>query len=247
MMNARLSELENVIAKSSSTPIGRGKNFDFKSKEEVNNIQEENRVVSKCFLFASFTSLIKSNSFFALQLTEAVDVLQREVEMYENEIRALKDFKSPKRGSAVSKSTPRRTSTAISDHSPAPRGAIDESHSTSSLEATLFRPALQQALHEAARWKTSATATAISDLPPLPILPFNIENETYIGGIAMGDCVRLSLAIAESRIHKASIALVDLTSSIKTPRAQLRDMAISNSIASQRLETAVMRYQGRLH
>ena len=46
MQNARLSELEKLIAKSSSTPIGRGKNFDFTSSEEYNNLQEENRVVS---------------------------------------------------------------------------------------------------------------------------------------------------------------------------------------------------------
>lgn len=47
MQNARLSELEKLVAKSSSTPIGgRGKNFDFASSDEYNNLKEENRVVS---------------------------------------------------------------------------------------------------------------------------------------------------------------------------------------------------------
>lgn len=47
MQNARLSELENLVAKSNATPVGRGaKNFDFNSAEESNNLKEENRVVS---------------------------------------------------------------------------------------------------------------------------------------------------------------------------------------------------------
>ena len=46
MQNARLSELEKLVAKSNSTPIGRFKgNFDFASAEEYNHIKEENRVV----------------------------------------------------------------------------------------------------------------------------------------------------------------------------------------------------------
>lgn len=52
MQNARLSELEIVVAKSNSTPIGgRNKNFDFASSEEYNNLKEENRVVS---IYANF-------------------------------------------------------------------------------------------------------------------------------------------------------------------------------------------------
>jgi hypothetical protein len=47
MQSARLSELENFVAKSNATPVGRGvKNFDFNSSEEYNILKEENRVVS---------------------------------------------------------------------------------------------------------------------------------------------------------------------------------------------------------
>jgi len=47
MQSARLSELENLVAKSTATPVGRGaKNFDFNSSEEYNTLKEENRVVS---------------------------------------------------------------------------------------------------------------------------------------------------------------------------------------------------------
>lgn len=43
IQNARLSELEKLIAKSTSIQMGRG--IDFRSSEEYNNLQEENRVV----------------------------------------------------------------------------------------------------------------------------------------------------------------------------------------------------------
>jgi hypothetical protein len=46
MQNARLSELEKMVAKSSSSGFGRTKSaVDFKSTEEYNNLKEENRVV----------------------------------------------------------------------------------------------------------------------------------------------------------------------------------------------------------
>jgi hypothetical protein len=46
MQHARLSELEKLVAKSSATPVGRGKKLDFQSNEEYNALKEENRVVS---------------------------------------------------------------------------------------------------------------------------------------------------------------------------------------------------------
>jgi hypothetical protein len=173
-----------------------------------------------------------------------MDVLQREVEMYENEIRALKDFKSPKRGATSNRTTPRRATTSVSDLSPNPRGAADDSQSTSALEATLFRPALQQALQEAARWKASATAAAIMSLPPLPMTTVSTCGSD--NGVFSDDFIRLNSAIATSRIQKASIAMVDLTNNTsKTPRAQLREMKARNVAASERLETIMLRYRGR--
>ena len=131
-------------------------------------------------------------------------MLQRDVEMYENEIRALKDFKSPKRGAASNRTTPRRATTSIGDLSPNRRGAVDDSQSTSALEATLFRPALQQALQEAARWKASAMAEAIVNLPPLTISPVRCGDAFTSGdGVFSDDFIRLSSAIATFRIQKA--------------------------------------------
>ena len=45
MQNARLSELERVLAKS-SVATGRGRLSDLKSSKEYNALVEENRVVS---------------------------------------------------------------------------------------------------------------------------------------------------------------------------------------------------------
>jgi hypothetical protein len=176
-----------------------------------------------------------------------VEVLQREVETYENEIRALKDFKSPKRGPVGSRSTPTRR-TPLQQHEviSSSKSGADDTHSTSALEATLFRPALQQALQEAARWKASATATAIASLPPLPVLPFRIGNDASGSSIFAEDLVRLSSVVAECRLQKASIRLVDLTNRTKSPRVQLREMKARNAATNDRLETAVLRCRGRI-
>ena len=238
MQNARLSELERLIAKSNSTPVGRGNNFDFRSSDEYNELQEENRFVSYSNVWSDLVDVSKhlTRCRLHVQLTEAMDVLQREVEMYENEIRALKDFKSPKRGTASNRTTPRRATTSVNDLSPYPRVAADDSQSISALEATLFRPALQQALQEAARWKASATAAAITSLPPLPISSVTNADEF----------IRLLSAVSTSRIHKASIAMVDFTNTSKTPRAQLRELKARSAAASDRLETAMLRCRVRI-
>lgn len=49
LQSVRLSELETLIAKNASSPMGGGrgrKALDFRSSEEFNAMQEENRVVS---------------------------------------------------------------------------------------------------------------------------------------------------------------------------------------------------------
>jgi len=164
--------------------------------------------------------------------------MQREIEMYENEIRALKDFKSPKKG----KGTPRRSASDIG--SPNPRGAVEDPQNVSALEATLFRPALQQALQETARWKASATATAIMNLPPLPSLrPISSLSEQ---DASSDDWIRLSAAVASARLEKASLTLVNLTDASKSPRAQLRELKAKSAAADQRLESIVMQCRGRM-
>jgi len=173
-----------------------------------------------------------------------MEVLQREVEMYENEIRSLKDFKSPKRTSVSGRSTPVRSN--VGSGAPSNPRVPDDAHSTLSLEATLFRPALQQALQEVAHWNAVATGATMLNLPPLPTLPF----VSTAGGTTLSsqsdESMLFSSAVAKSRIEKASIRLVDLTNKEKSPRMQLREMKAQRAAISDRLETIVLRYCGRI-
>ena len=216
MQNARLSELERVIAKSNTGSMGRAMSSDVKSVEEYNSLREENRVLS-----------------------EAMDVLQRQVDEYENEIRVLKDFKSPKRGGA-SRGTPRRAMTSVGDFgSPQSRLVTEEKQSnTGVLEATLFRPALQQALEESAHWKSTASASLL-DLPPLP-MPTSAKDETA------DDLYQLSTALADYRLELASIKLVDLSRKDKTPREQLRENKSRSLAATMNLESVFRRCRGKV-
>jgi hypothetical protein len=150
------------------------------------------------------------------QLTEAMEVMQRENEMYETEIRQLKDFKSPNK----------RTSR------PTHRGAMSTPvpENTSVLEATLYRPALQEALAEASRLKASATIKAVSNLPPLP------------RNVDFGVADPLDATVHACRMQWANLRLVNLTKD-ENPRAQLRKLRKDSAAATERLQAALMRLQ----
>lgn len=163
--------------------------------------------------------------------------------MYESEIRALKDFKSPKRGNvAGSRATPVKSGAPTASSTPMFRGANDETHSTMSLEATIFRPALQQALQESAHWKAVATGCALLDLAPLPTSPFALNG--CGSSILSEDAIHISSALAKARIEKATITLVDLKNKDKAPRAQLREMKAKSAAITERLETVMLRCGG---
>jgi hypothetical protein len=174
-----------------------------------------------------------------------MDVLQHQVDEYENEIRALKDFKSPKRA-GPSNRTPRRSATSVSDTSIQGAGSFDDVNASNFvLEATLFRPALQKALHEAARWKATATASAIMELPHLPI-PANRrvtsgESKFSERDQTSEDLAQLALALSSYRLEQASISMVDLTRRDKTPRVQLRELNARKVASSGRLEEVLSR------
>jgi hypothetical protein len=174
--------------------------------------------------------------------------MQSQVDEYENEIRVLKDFKSPKRGQSGNR-TPRRSVTSVAELSPRVPGGTgtDEMQvSSGALEAALFRPALQSALQEAAHWKAEATGSSILDLPPLPMLSVS----SAVGGVnktdeAFDSLRQLSNALSSYRLERASFKIVDLTNREKSPRVQLRESAARKAAASERLETIVMRARGR--
>ena len=168
-----------------------------------------------------------------------MDVLQRQVDEYENEIRVLKDFKAPKRGAPGGRG-PRRALTSVNDlASPKAGGQEDNTATGISLEATLFRPALQQALRESWKWKALATSSTLSRLTPLPG-PFPLETGRQ------DDLHQLTCALSDVRMKKASVKLVDLTNSQKTPRQQLQESRASCLEASRKLETLAVRFRGRM-
>jgi hypothetical protein len=195
-----------------------------------------------------------------------MDVMQREVEIYENEIRAFKDQKTPKRPGTATRGTPRRsmkTSVDLSSpHSiglPTPGGTGgmgmvgDELYgNTGVLEATLFCPALQNALREANHWKAAAVASSILDLPPLPSRYYNadgsMEADPNYSYSYYDDWIHLSFPVNHNRIVKASVRLVDLTgkNNLKPPRQQLIDMKTMNRIVTEKLETAMLRSRSEM-
>lgn len=142
--------------------------------------------------------------------------MQRENEMYETEIRQLKDFKSP--GKRTS-----RPSQRSSMAGPAPENM-------GVLEATLYRPALQEALAESSRWKASATIKAVANLPPLP---------KYVD-FGMADS--LDATVHACRMQFANLRMVDLTKE-ESPRAQLRKLRNDSAAATERLQAALLRMQ----
>lgn len=170
---------------------------------------------------------------------EAMDVLQVQVDEYEQEIRVLKDFKAPRRGAQGSSRTPRRALTSVSDLA-APKVDLEEALSTGiSLEATLFRPALQQALRESWKWKAAATSSAMSNLPPL-LGPFLQETGRE------DDLKQLTAALTNVRMKKASVKLVDLSNRQKPPRTQLIESRAACREATRELETLALRFRGRM-
>jgi hypothetical protein len=144
-----------------------------------------------------------------------MEVMQRENEMYETEIRQLKDFKSPTRRARPSQ---RGVMSA-----PAPEN-------TSVLEATLYRPALQAALAEASRLRASATIKAVANLPPLP------------RNVDFGVADPLDATVHACRMQWANLRLVDLSKD-EAPRAQLRKLRRDSAAATERLHAALLRLQ----
>jgi len=221
MQNARLSDLEKMLARSNSQPSARLVASQA-STEEVRSLKEENRV-----------------------LTEAMDVLHRQVEEYENEIRA-RDSKTPtksrrSRRSFTPDSSVRDSSRSMSSESMRDLG---EDGSRSAFEAALFRPALQAARRDAAQWKASATINTLLELPPLNVC---MGSDAFGNGeekVADEDCnplFQLSSALSSYQRETASVRIVDITKSSnsgETPRMQLRGTMMRKAAASEQVDKA---------
>jgi hypothetical protein len=168
-----------------------------------------------------------------------MDVLHRQVEEYESEIRFLKDAKSPTKGR-----TPRRSFAADNLRERARSGEDlqvlgSEAHA-GAFEAALFRPALRAARRDAAHWKAKATISMLLELPPLNVPKTNRgEEEKSVDDEDISPIIELSSALANYRTQTASIKVVDLTkSSSKSPRMELHSMVMKKASASQQLDEA---------
>ena len=215
MQNARLSELEKLLAKTNAQPSSRMISSQMVSSEELNSLKQENRV-----------------------LEEAMDVLHRQVEEYENEIRLLRDSKTPSKGPRSR--TPRRTfapESSMRDRSRSNenlQGLEDDGH-LGAFEAALFRPALLAARKDAAQWKARATINTLLELPPL-----NVRVDSGEEKVAEDEddnpLMQLSSALSYYQNETASVRIVD----ISKPRArmQLHQMKIRKAAASEQLDKA---------
>lgn len=215
MQAARLSELERAIAKGTVSPMSHS--MDLKSSEEYNKLAEDFRVVKA-----------------------ASDHWERLADEYLREIQMLKDVMSPG-GKTAKNRTPRRGMPSVSDMSPYGQSVPDNNQNVGVLEATLFRPALQQALRDASKWKAAAITSHLEDLVPLPIHMQTSSVGAEASRNTADSLIELSSALSNFRIIKASTKLIDLKSTEKSPRAQLRDMYRSQAAASERLQAIVMR------
>lgn len=215
MQNARLSELEKLLAKTNAQPSSRMPSSQMVSSEEMNTMKQENRVLS-----------------------EAMDVLHRQVEEYENEIRFL-NSKTPTKSRSR---TPRRTFTAdpsaLRDHSRSSESlhALDEESMAGAFEAALFRPALQAARQEASKWKNKAMVDTLLNLPPLNVRGHSVEDEQKESDDVDNPLLQLSSALSNYQKEVASTKLVDLNK--PSPRLQLHNTLMRKAAASAELDKA---------
>jgi dynactin 1 len=219
MQNARLSELEKLLAKSSVQAPARVQKSATVT-EELLKLKEENRV-----------------------LTDAMDVMQQQVDEYEAEIRVFKDPKSPKGRLGTPGRTPRRstlTSPNLKRGGAVEGSAMDASPAAIAvLQATLFRPAIETVRREASMWKANAVASSILSLPPLSLSGISVaEAEESKQDEPSDDAfVALAAARASLRLEKASFRLVDL--SAKAPvRSQLLEALSRTTLAEDILRQA---------
>lgn len=213
MQNARLSDLEKMLARSNAQPSSRLVASQA-SSEEVKSLKQENRYLS-----------------------EAMDVLHRQVEEYENEIRA-RDSKTP------TKRRPRRSFTPESRSSSQDSMRDGEDGIKSAFEAALFRPALQAARRDAAQWKTKATINTLLELPPLKVsmgTPVLASEEEKYADDDMDPLFQLSSSLSSYQRETASVRLVDITKSNGkgiSPRMELHQMMVRKAAASQEVDKA---------
>lgn len=168
-----------------------------------------------------------------------MDVMQRQVDEYEAEIRLLKDPKSPR---ARGLGTPKRTMSLQQDYGRRSQdyGAAEVPQATvAAMQAAFFRPALEAARKEASEWKANAVASAMMNLPHLNLPGIaSLEEESKDEDPMLEAMTALNDARNRVRVEKASFTLIDLTRTDKSPRAQLIDSLTKTAVAEEKLREA---------
>jgi hypothetical protein len=170
-----------------------------------------------------------------------MDVMHRQVEEYESEIRFLKDAKTPKGRSR----TPRRSyAEHIREHSRSGDDlqSLASEGSVGAFEAALFRPALQAARRDAAQWKAKATISTLLELPPLHVTGFAVaeKGEEKVSDEDTNPLLELSSALAFYRTETASVKVVDITQPKegKSSRSCLHESMMRKASAANQLDQA---------
>lgn len=165
-----------------------------------------------------------------------MDVLHRQVEEYESEIRFLKDAKSPK--ARVRSRTPRRDYAELSGRrSGDDLQALATSANLGAFEAAIFRPALHAARRDASRWKANATITTLLELPPLSVPGVPSIGDEEKTAEEDNPLLQLSEALSNYRRETASVKVIDL-SATKSSRAQFHETLMKKVNASNNLDQA---------
>jgi len=258
MQNARIAELESLIARSASSPMSPLKSSSNTGglsvpSADIQKLKEEVRV-----------------------LQEALDVTQQQADEYEKEIKALKDKSRPTRvrQTGGGRTTPRKQNSidieaTLSQFNQPPMSKAGASSSRDillesiSLESALFRPALASSTQSANYWKSQAVGSALSKLTPL-----NVSVKAHSAPSSMGEEAKksvddiisngfrnddkngylelLSLASYDFRMAKASFSIVDLTKDNMSSRAQLLEERRREKDAESRFKTTTSAWLSRL-
>lgn len=176
MQNARMVELEKLLSHS-----------PYHNPGQIPQ-QDDNKKI------AALEGLASSEEYLALKkentmLMEAMDVLNKQVQEYEDEVRVLKNVnktRTPQKGGLRSS-----LSTSFGAFDPLEMGLqANDSYLVSStsaqaklisLEAALFRPALHSARVELSTWKAKAIQSSLRKLSPLKVpKPLDLVENTEV-------------------------------------------------------------------
>lgn len=250
MQNTRMTELEKLLSQQhTSTPqITSSASAPENSNEIIDNVVSSKEGEKTDISSKEVDSLRKENSM----LMEAMDVLNTQVQEIDKENRALK-----KDNNKMNKLS-RKSMGADAELFSKPSGKAI------SLEAALFRPALKNALGEAASWRSILVKNSLSQLKPLNA-PKKRHQSVFVQGEPQpqeGDSIvveqnhtqdQLSICLEEfynasttSRLEKASSKVIDFSDFSKknisrknTIRNKFRDTQNKKMITTRRVEKAI--------